>query len=240
MILYYIRHGDPIYTPDGLTPLGSRQAEALGKRLAAHGLDRIFASSSERAIQTAKPAAELLKRPIEILDWANEDYAWQELSLKDEKGNPRKWCFDDREFARFLNTEEVRSLGDEWYRHPKLACFEAGYRRIADAADAFLESLGYRHDRKAHAYEQIRPNIDRVALFAHGGTGKTFLSHILDMPFPAFTTHFDLSHSTMTVINFGEPHKDDDPIVPGVLQFAGDSHLYKEGLPTKFCNRFYI
>ena len=82
MIFYYIRHGDPIYNPNGLTPLGARQAEALGKRLAVHGLDRIFASSSERAIQTAKPAAELLKKNIEILDWANEDYACQELTVR--------------------------------------------------------------------------------------------------------------------------------------------------------------
>jgi len=29
MILFYVRHGDPIYDPDSLTPLGKRQAEAL-------------------------------------------------------------------------------------------------------------------------------------------------------------------------------------------------------------------
>ena len=34
MLLFYLRHGDPIYSPDSLTPLGQRQAEALGRRLA--------------------------------------------------------------------------------------------------------------------------------------------------------------------------------------------------------------
>ena len=29
MIFYYIRHGDPIYNPNGLTPLGARQAESF-------------------------------------------------------------------------------------------------------------------------------------------------------------------------------------------------------------------
>ena len=38
MILYYIRHGDPIYNPDSLTPLGERQAEAIGHRLAGRGI----------------------------------------------------------------------------------------------------------------------------------------------------------------------------------------------------------
>ena len=32
MLFFYIRHGDPIYSPDSLTPLGRRQAEALGRR----------------------------------------------------------------------------------------------------------------------------------------------------------------------------------------------------------------
>ena len=44
MILYYVRHGDPIYNPDSLTELGKRQAEAVAKRLAVHGIDKIFAS----------------------------------------------------------------------------------------------------------------------------------------------------------------------------------------------------
>ena len=46
MLLFYIRHGDPIYNPDSLTPLGHRQAEAVAKRLALYGIDEIYASSS--------------------------------------------------------------------------------------------------------------------------------------------------------------------------------------------------
>lgn len=49
MILYYIRHGDPIYNPNQLTPLGERQAEAAAKRLAVYGMDKIYASVSNRA-----------------------------------------------------------------------------------------------------------------------------------------------------------------------------------------------
>lgn len=46
MILYYIRHGNPIYQPNQLTPLGERQAEAVVKRLAVHGIDAIYTSPS--------------------------------------------------------------------------------------------------------------------------------------------------------------------------------------------------
>ena len=59
MIFYYVRHGDPIYNPDTLTPLGIRQAEAVAKRLTMHGLDKIYSSTSNRAIMTAKPTCEI-------------------------------------------------------------------------------------------------------------------------------------------------------------------------------------
>ena len=41
MLLFYVRHGDPIYDPDMLTPLGKRQAESVAKRLAMYGIDEI-------------------------------------------------------------------------------------------------------------------------------------------------------------------------------------------------------
>ena len=62
MILYYVRHGDPIYNPDSLTPLGQRQAEAVGKRLALYGIDEVYSSDSNRAMQTAEPTCQLLKK----------------------------------------------------------------------------------------------------------------------------------------------------------------------------------
>ena len=69
MILYYVRHGDPIYDPNQLTPLGERQAEAVAKRLAVHGIDKIFASPSNRARQTAQPLCDLMKQAPEICVW---------------------------------------------------------------------------------------------------------------------------------------------------------------------------
>lgn len=48
MLFYFIRHGDPIYDPDSLTPLGHKQAEALAKRLCVYGLDEIYTSTSNR------------------------------------------------------------------------------------------------------------------------------------------------------------------------------------------------
>ena len=69
MLLFFIRHGDPNYFPDQLTPLGHRQAEAVAKRLALYGLDEIYSSSAVRAKETAQPhsakvSERIWRRPV--------------------------------------------------------------------------------------------------------------------------------------------------------------------------------
>ena len=64
MLFFYIRHGDPIYNPDSLTVLGEKQADALAKRLSLYGIDRIYSSSSNRAMLTAKPTCDRSHRSV--------------------------------------------------------------------------------------------------------------------------------------------------------------------------------
>ena len=238
MLLYYVRHGDPIYSPDCLTPLGKRQAEAVAKRVARHGLDKIYVSTSTRAMETAQPTCEILKMEAEELDWTNEKYAWDDFSVE-EKDGYKQWMFLLPKYRELLNNEEIRSLGDNWYDHPdfKDTNFKNGLCRIKDEADKFLETLGYKHDRKRHLYISEKPNDKRIALFAHQGFGVLFLSSILDVCMPQFVTHFDICHSSVTVIEF----RDMGGItVPTVLTLGNDSHIYAEGLPTKYNNRIFI
>ena len=57
MLLYIIRHGDPDYSTDTLTERGWQQAEAVGKRIAAAKIDRIFTSPwAERGRRPSRPA----------------------------------------------------------------------------------------------------------------------------------------------------------------------------------------
>ncbi len=238
MLLYYVRHGDPIYDPDSLTPLGARQAEAVAKRLARYGLDEIYVSSSQRAKDTAKPTCEILKKEPTELDWANEGHAWRDFSVEREGGG-RYWCFQLPSYQRLFNSEEIRKLGDNWYDYPgfRETNFKNGMLRIRDAADEFFEQQGYKHDRNEHIYISEKPNDKRIAIFAHQGFGVLFLSSILDVCMPQFVTHFDICHSSVSVIEF----KDNNGItVPKVLMLGNDSHIYAEGLPTKYNNFFYV
>ena len=234
MLFFYIRHGDPIYNPDSLTPLGHKQAEALAKRLALFGLDRIYASSSVRARQTAEPTCLLLKKEMTVCEWAKESLAWQDFTVPREDGS-RTWAFHDRGTVELFNSKEIRVLGDHWMAHPNLKNdFRPGMERVNREVDEFFLSLGYRHDRENGRFEAVAPTEERVALFAHQGFGMAFFSSLLDIPYPTFCTHFDMGHSGMSVIEFKEC---DGFVYPKVLQLANDSHLYREGILTGYQNQ---
>jgi len=241
MLLLYIRHGDPVYSPDSLTPLGARQAEAVAKRVALYGADIIYASSSNRAKLTAQPTCELLKKEMTVLDWCNENRAWDEFSLVSEQSGERHWDFHQPEIREVYASREITDLGDRWYDHPALAKyrdrFKAGEDRIRWETYNLLAAHGYLYDSDKRMYRAERPNEERIAMFAHQGFGLTFLSCMLDVPHPIFTTKFDMGHTGMTVIHFAS---DSEYVIPRVLTLSDDSHIYRDGLPTNYqnCLRF--
>jgi probable phosphoglycerate mutase len=234
MLFFLIRHGDPIYDPDSLTPLGHRQAEALAKRFALYGLDEVYTSTSNRAMLTAKPTCEMLKLEAKMLDFANERYTWEDLTVEREDGKPGvTWLFYNRRTVSLFNSKKIRDLGDRWYEHPDLAPhdYKKGIDRVYNATDGFFAGLGYEHERYTGKYKITEPNKKRVALFAHQGFGLVFLSCLLDIPYPMICTHFDICPTGMTVIDFQDFG---GFAVPKVLTHSSDSHLYREGLPLVY------
>ncbi len=228
MLFYYIRHGQPIYSPDTLTPLGERQAEAIARRLALFGVDKIYASTSNRAIRTAQPLCDILRKEPVLLDFCNESYTWEEFSIDKGKGF-RTWVGSET-----LKLEKLAPLGHRWYEHPELLAqypsFKQGSERVARESDAFLSSLGYEHIPGTGTYRVLESNNERVALFAHAGFGTAFLSHILDIPYPYMATGFGMCHTGLTVINFAETG---GYARPSIQTYSCDGHLYREGLPSR-------
>lgn len=235
MLLFYVRHGHPTYDPDALTPIGRRQAEAAARRLAGFGLDKIFVSSSARARQTAEPAAELCGLEPVVLDWCNEHHAWQEMSVDD--GGVRKWCFATDYFAEKFVSPAIAALGGKWYDSPEFAGrkFREGILRVERETDAFLETLGYRHDRGRNLFLPVKPTGERVALFAHEGFGKMFMSAVLDIPYPQVATRLEMSYTGVSVIEFAV--RPGGFVIPEILTYANDSHLYRDGLPLHYQHR---
>ncbi|MBQ7336851.1 MAG: histidine phosphatase family protein [Clostridia bacterium] len=237
MLLFYIRHGDPIYNPDSLTPQGEKQAAALAKRLAMYGIDRIYVSPSNRARLTSVPTCELLGKKAQVKPWMDEALAAKYFFVDNGKGG-KSWCFAHRPTIELFSSPEVRAMGKEWHRHAAFAeeHFSEGVAHIGGELDAFMLEQGYRHDAQNNRYVAERPNHDRIAMFAHQGIGMAIMSLLLDVPYPIFATTFDFGHSGMTVVEFSG----EENVYPKVLQLSGDAHLYREGLPTKYQNRLYF
>ena len=237
MLLFYVRHGDPIYDPDQITPLGEEQAKALANRLKVFGLDEIYASTSNRAIQTAKPTSDLLGLEIKTVDFLNENYL-DGLKIPTEKGK-RDWVWSHPEYASILASREVRQMGESWYKHPKLESFhfENKISEINTQLDRFIAGFGYEHDIEKGLYKITERNKEkRIAIFAHECMGKIVMSHLLDIPFPYYAAHFEMHTSAFTVIRFdegslyagaGEPHT---YARARVLSLSNDSHLYHDGV----------
>jgi len=257
MLLFFVRHGDPTYNPDELTPLGKRQAESLARRFARYGLDEIYVSSSNRAIETMQPTAEILKKEPVILDWTNEKYAFEEQSMSTPDGG-RAWGFALAEVKELLTSSEIRKLGNDWVEHPKFkgTSFAEGHLRIKRQAREFLEQYGYVWDEERGMYKNANyvpkeanyvydptvktcsnNNEKRIALFAHHGFGTNFLSAVLDIPFPQVCLKMNFGHTGMTVIQFSESS---EYVAPMMLTMANDGHLLAGNMPTAYNNSVYF
>ena len=231
MLFYYIRHGNPIYEPDGLTELGHKQAEALANKFKEINLDIIYSSTSNRAMLTAMPTAKALNKNIIEIDFAHEKHPWENLTI--DNGNGGKcWLFQFPKTIELFNTEEIEKLGFKWYEHSLFNgySYKEEMNRIKMEADKFFLDLGYLHIGNGK-YKVIRENEQNVAMFAHQGFGLAFIATILDIPYPKFSTHFDMGHSSVTIIEFKEI---EGYAYPRIITFSDESHLYKEGVKITY------
>lgn len=238
MLLYIVRHGDPIYNPDSLTPKGHLQAKALAKRFAIHGLDRIYSSPLIRAQQTARPTCDILGLEMQIEEWTSENLAAGSFFVNRSCDGKRGWIFHQN--PTILKNDASHALVDNWY---EADCFKeydndfkGGYERIQKEYDKFIERHGYK--REGAIYQIIRPNDEKIAVFCHQGFGVTWLSHLLGIPPQLFWTSFDFSHSGVTVLNF--QNYENGITSPICLQVSDLSHIFADRLPFKYNNSIDI
>lgn len=229
MLLYIIRHADPIYNPDTLTPKGVLQASALAKRLASSSISKIYSSPSGRAMETAKPASELLGLPINVEPWLTEVADKFSLLMPDGK----KVFAPDVDNTNYL-TDEMLDIGTKWHGAKIFESINAKkeYEEICNNSDKFLEKLGYK--RENGKYKITKGNDDRVAVFCHGGLSALWLSHLLNIPAHLVFAGIGINHTGVTIVDF--ENRESGYTAPYCLCISDVSHLYKDGLPFKFTN----
>ena len=229
MLLYLIRHAEPIYNPDTLTEKGKMQAQALAKRLAVHGLTAVYSSPSGRAMETAKATCNMLGLGLNIEEWTREVDDRFSLIMPNGK----------KEFAfNVTNIEFLKNggaaMGENWHRAQIFDTIDAKeeYDKICEHSDEFLARCGY--ERQDGVYRITAANNDRIAVFCHGGLISLWLSHLLSVPPHLFMAGFGISHTGVTILDFA--NNEDGITAPYCLCMSDLSHIYKANLPLKFSN----
>lgn len=225
MRLYIIRHADPDYPNNTITPEGHLEAQALARRLAKHGLDRIYASPLGRAIDTMRYTAELLGMPHEIEEWTQE---LNHLKLEDTPyGRLSHWDLP----GEVIRSQEPLPTHDSWKELSYYAGTESPetYAYLKEHSDEFLKRQGF--ERSGGKYRILRKSQDQVAVFCHGGFGLTWLAHLLELPLSLVWAGFWMPPSSVTTILFDE--RSDEWATPRCIGFGDVSHLYAEGLPVR-------
>ena len=231
MLLYIVRHGDPDYTTDSLTDRGILQANAVAKRLAASGIDRVFTSPMGRARQTAEPTCKLLGIDYEVEEWTHE--------IGDEKMTP----YPDgimKSISHSPNTV-FRQDGNIYLPYERACeCTAIDQTRMPDAirfleesGNEFLERLGYKAE--GGLFRTVRPNDDRVALFCHTAFARAWLSILLHIPLHIVWASFQVTHTSVTVLEF--KNYESGFTAPKCLCLSDMSHLFSEGLDMIYDNK---
>ena len=196
MRIIFVRHGEPDYAHDCLTEMGRLQAADAAERLRNEGIEEIFSSPQGRAAETAAATADLLKRPVQTLDYMRELH-WGSIDGTPLPSDGHPWDLAD------LMAEEGWDLTNPgWREHPyfKNNQVTANADMVAEKTDEWLRSLGY--EREGAFYRCVRPDNRQktVALFSHGGSSAAAMGHILNLPFPYACGLFHLEFTGITII----------------------------------------
>ena len=231
MKIIIVRHGEPDYSIDSLTPKGWQEVEYLAERMAQIPAIAYYVSPLGRARDTAAPTLKKVGRTAEVLPWLREfDAPIHKPDIPDQKSCtwdwlPGDWTPDERFFHH-----------DQWWQNPIM---EAGdvkkqYDWVIDNLDQLLEKHGYQ--REGYCYRPVQANNDTIVLFCHFALECVLLSHLLNISPMALWHGTCAAPSSVTTVVTEE--RREGVAYWRMLAFGDTSHLYHHGEPASFMARF--
>ena len=230
MRLLIIRHADPDYEHDTLTPKGRREAQLLAERLKGETIDFCYVSPLGRAKETASAVLKYHTVTSEEKDWLREfppavprpvaenaNICWDWL--------PEEWADQGIAYSR-----------DSWHEFPyfKNTSVYPEYCHVISSFDHLLADHGYVWE--GNWYRAERPNRDTIALFCHFGVESVLLSRLLGISPMCIWMHMAAAPSSVTTLATEERR---EGIALFRMQSYGDTgHLYMNGEKPSFSARF--
>ena len=225
MRIYIIRHADPDYPNNTITPKGHIEAEALAVRMERIGLDRIYTSPMGRARDTAAYTAKRLGIEPEVEDWTAELHWIQKTPKLNRSG--ATWDYSGEDFRS--GTEHPTP--HTWHTLPPVHDDDLGERwmQLEENSNAFLAKHGF--VREGRMYRSLRQNTEKIAVFCHGGFGLTWLAHLLEIPVSTMWSGFWLPPTSVSMVLMEQQSA--EWAVPRCVGLGDTSHLYEAGLPIQ-------
>lgn len=231
MKLLIVRHGDPDYSIDSLTPKGWKEAEYLSEKLTKLDIKAFYVSPLGRAKDTASLTLKKLGRTAEVCEWLREFNP--EIRRPDQKGKlknawdwlPQDWTEDER-FYKY----------DKWFENEVMeeGKVKQEYEWVIKNFDELLAKHGY--VREGHYYKVEESNHDTIVLFCHFGLECVLLSRLMNCSPMVLWHGMCAAPTSVTTLVTEERRK-------GIASFRmssfGDiSHLYVHDEPPAFAARF--
>lgn len=234
MRLTIVRHADPDYPNNTITPRGHDEAAALADRFAGERVDRLYTSPMGRARDTAGYTAKRLGMEPEVLPWAAE---LASARVDDGAGHPMVFW---NVAGQYVRSGEVEI--DDWAHFPTFAPLpppdsadddeppaldvEEVVRAVRTGSDEFLAALGLVRD--GGVYRVVSPDAGEVVVFCHAGLAATWVAHLLDLPMPLAWCGLFFATSSVTTVLFET--RTEHVAVPRLVCLSDTSHLYASGL----------
>jgi probable phosphoglycerate mutase len=223
MRLYIIRHGDPDYITDTLTPQGKLEAEALAEHLKNEGFTHIYYSPLGRARETMTYTSKFYDLEPQVEEWTQELSHWVEL----DAWGKMHVCDVPGEVVRQLEEGATHEgwMQRSFYNDPVLM---DKVKYIQHQSDLFLARHGY--ERCGELFNCVTPNSDKIAVFCHAALGMTWLSYLLGIPTSLMWTGFWPAPTSVTTVLFEQ--RSSAWAVPRCIGFGDVSHLNMKGIPV--------
>jgi len=232
MRLIFVRHAEPNYELDTITPKGWREAECLAQRVAGWNVQQVYCSPLGRAQDTASLPLKALRQQAITLDFIQE---FKGRIIDPSSGKevicwdilPERWIDDPLFFDKDRWSECEIFKGTNCLKE---------YRYVTGKFDELLAGYGYHRCGSGYRVDEHRE--DTIVLFCHLGVTCVILSHLLGIS-PMLALHsFFIPASSVTIVQSEER-------TAGLARFrcqsVGDtSHLYNGGEPVSHMASFAV
>ncbi len=238
MRILILRHADPDYAVDGLTPQGQKEAKLLAAYLASHvtNISAFYVSPLGRAQKTLAAISPFYpETPIMVCDWLHEFRgAMHDLPNRPGVAAPSCWDLWPKTMAENPELYSPEHWRDCSFMKEHSINVLSEYDKVVTEFDKILALHGYQ--RNGNVYSVTHSNHDVIAFVCHYGVSSVLLSRLMNCSPYSLWENICLLPSSLT--EFVSEERLEGIAHFRALQIGSTAHLTIGGENPSFAARF--